>query len=109
MIQIYRGDSLTLSLQFADDGGVPLNVSGYLVRGVAKSTYTQALSDAIINKVVTGVAPQAITGLIYFPITTGESTQCAGDYLLDFQLQDMSSGRSTYPTDGLRILPTTYP
>ncbi len=108
LIEIYRADTKTLALQFADSAGISLNVSGYLVRGVAKQFYTDDNSVAIINTIVTGLAPDAITGLVYFPLTTGDTNHCPGDYLFDFFVQDLSSGRSTYATDGLRIVPTTY-
>lgn len=107
-LEIYQADTRTLPLHFTDDNDVPINVSGFLVRGVAKQFYTDSNADAIINKVVTGAAPEAITGLVYFPITTGDSNHCPSDYLLDFIVTDLSSGRSTYATDGLRILPSTY-
>lgn len=106
LIQVYQSDSKTLYLQFADDGGTPLNVSGFLVRGVARANY---VSSGIIDKTVTGAAPAALTGLVLFPLTTGDTNQCPNDYLLFFRVSDLSSGSSTYPTDGLRILPTTVP
>lgn len=107
LISAYQRDSKTLVLQFTQDDLVsPLNVSGFLVRGVARLNY---VADPIIDTTVTGVAPYAVTGTVFFPLTTGDTNQCAGDYLFDFRLTDLSSGSSTYPTDGLRILPTTVP
>lgn len=108
LIQVYQRDSKTLVLQFyqQDDTTTPLNVSGFLVRGVARPNYA---SDPIIDKTVTGVSPYAVTGTVFFPLTTGDTNQCAADYVFDFRVYDFSSGSSTFPTDGLRILPTTVP
>jgi len=104
LISVYAGDSITLSLQFADAGGTPLNVSGYAILGVAKQSYSD---PSIFNKTVTGLDANAVTGLVYFPLTSGDTTQCPGQYLFDFRVYDLNSGSSTYPTDGLSILPTT--
>lgn len=108
LLEIFAGDSKLIMLQFADSNGIPMNVSGFEVRGVSKRSYVDTNAEAIINKAITGIDANAVTGLVYFPITTGDSTQCPGNYLLDFFLTDLSSGRSTYPTDGLSIFPTTY-
>lgn len=105
LLQIYAGDIPTLSLNFADNNGNPLNVSGYEVRMVAKAMYSDP--TGIINAVVTGIDANAVTGLVYFPMTTGETVQCAGDYLCNFYV-GISGNRSTYPTDGLRILANLY-
>lgn len=106
LIEVYQGDSKLLYLQFADDGGTPMNVSGFLVRGVAKRNYTD--TGTVVNTIVTGVVPAAVTGLVLFPLTSGDTNQCPGDYLFSFQVTDLSSGRSTWPTDGLSILPSLY-
>lgn len=105
LIETYQGDSKTLILQFCQEDLItPMNVSGYLVRGVARLSYT---SDTIIDTTVTGVSPYAITGTIFFPLTVSDTSHCPSDYLFDFRVYDLSSGSSTFPTDGLRILPTT--
>jgi len=106
LLTIYAGDSSTVSLQFADDAGNPTNISGFEVRGVAKQYYTD--TSGIFNKTVTGIDANAVTGLVYFPLTSGDTNQCATNYLLDFFIKDLSGNRSTYQTDGLSILPTTY-
>lgn len=108
MISVYQGDTTTLALQFATNDGTPINVSGFAIWGVAKQKYTQSNTDAIICKAVTGIDANAVTGLVYFPLTTGDTAHCPADYLFDFRVYDLNSGSSTYPTDGLRILPTTY-
>jgi hypothetical protein len=108
LLEVYRCDTKTLMLNFASSDGTPMNVSGFEVRGVAKNSYTQSNAEAIFNKAVTGIDAAAVTGLVYFPLTTGDTNQCPGDYLLDFCITDLSSGRSTYATEGLRIVPTTY-
>lgn len=107
LVTVYQGDTKTLVLKFyQDDLVTPINVSGFAVRGVARLNYS---SDTIIDTTVTGVAPYAVTGTVFFPLTTGDTTQCPNDYAFDFRVYDLSSGSSTFPTDGLRILPTTVP
>jgi hypothetical protein len=110
-IDVFQGCTRTLALSFTNEGdGSPLNVSGFLVQFVAKQSYSQALAQAIVNTTVTGVAPEAITGLIYLPITTGDTSHCVGDYFANFKVTDLMSGVSPFSVDGYRILPTTtYP
>src|SRR5690242_1825356 len=103
LITVYQGDSKTLVLTFLQDDLVtPVNVSGFLVRGVARANYG---ADPIIDTTVTGVAPYAVTGTVFFPLTTGDTNHCIQDYVFGFAITDLSTGVSSYPTDGLRILP----
>lgn len=108
LIEIYAGYPKTVPLQFSTyPEGSPINVSGVEIRGVAKRNYSDSNSQAIINKVVTGIDGNAVTGLVYFPFTSGDTTQCAGNYLLDF-FATLSGTPSPFHTDGLSIIPTTY-
>lgn len=81
-------------------------MSGFLVRGVAKRSYTD--TGYALNVLTTGVAPAAVTGLVLFPLATGDTNICPGNYIFDFLTTDLSSGRSTWPTEGLSILPSIY-
>ena len=104
-IDIYQGDSRTLSLYFCDDNGVPTNMSGNLVNFVAKRSYTECNANALINKIVTGDA-SSVSGIMYIPLTTGDTSICVGSYLAGFRVIDLSTGVSTFDTDGLNILPS---
>lgn len=106
LIEIYQGDARTLALNFTYADGTPINVSGYSIFLGVKQTYTDGL---LIFAGATGTAPDAVTGLINLPLTSAQTNQCPGDYLADFALYDLQTGKTTVPTDGLRILPTTIP
>lgn len=108
LLEVFQGNAKTFPLNFTDDGGNPMNVSGWFIRFTAKVSYSQSNAQAIIDSVVTGVSPEALTGLVYFPLTSGDTAQCPGDYLADFTVTNLSGAPTTFPTEGLRILPTTY-
>jgi len=109
MIEVYQGNTLQINLAFTGDNGTPLNLSGYSVYYIAKQNYTQTTGEAPINVCTTGHDNPA-AGMTSILLTTGETSQCPGDYLADITLvlTGISPTYSTYHTDGLRILPNTF-
>lgn len=105
LISVYQGDAKTLILSFTYEDGTPLNVSGWGVFLAAGQSY---VGPPLIYIGTTGVAPMAITGLVYLPLTSGNTNRCAGDYNCDIRTFDLTGNPSTYRTEGLRILPTTF-
>lgn len=107
LISVYRGDTKSLSLNFTQDDGVtPLNVSGYSIFFGASQSYS---SSPIIYIGTTGNNAAAVTGLVTITLSSGDTNICPSDYLADFRAVSPSGVVSTYPTAGLRILPTVLP
>ena len=103
-LEVYQGNSRTIDLSFTDDNGIPINVSGAILYYTVKRNYSESNANAIINKVVTGNNAAAVTGFMTMTLTTGDTSQCVGDFLAGFTFIDTSTGVSTFDTDGLRIL-----
>ncbi len=105
MLEVYRGDSKNLALNFAQDDGTPLNVSGCGVFFVAAVNYVE---HPIIYIGTTGTDAAAVTGLVNLTLSPSDTNHCAGDYLASFRLACAGS-TGTYPSEGLRILPNLLP
>ena len=101
-LEIYCGDTRRVNLTFTNDDGTPLNLSGYSVLYYAAQNYD---IPPIITKVITG-HDVPVSGMTHMDLTTGDTTQCPGNYLAQFKLEDPSSGISTFNTDGLTLLPS---
>lgn len=101
-LEIYRGDTRVVNLTFTnDDGSVP-NISGFLISYIAAQNYELS---PVISKIVTGDGIIGPSGMANMTFTTGDTTQCPGQYLAVFKLQDLTGALSTFNTDGLNILP----
>lgn len=105
MLEVYRGDSKNLALNFAQDDGTPLNVSGCGVFFAASVNYSES---PIIYIGTTGTNAAAVTGLVNLTLSSSDTNHCAGDYIATFRLT-CSGNSSTYPSEGLRILPNLLP
>jgi hypothetical protein len=104
MIEIYKGDSKTINLDFTNDDGSVYNLSGATIFFLAKRNYSDEDTAAIINITITGHdIPES--GKSHIFITTGDTNQCAGNYVAKFRLQDIANNVTTFNTEGLAILP----
>lgn len=104
-IDVHYGDTRTLYLGFTYENGAPLNVSGWGVFLAASQSYVGA---PLIYVGTTGANAMAVTGLVYMSLTTDDTTHCPGLYNCDLRTVDLTGNVSTYQTDGLNILPTTF-
>lgn len=103
MVTVYKGDSKRIDLTFQNDDGSVLNLSGCTVYFTAKRSYTEPDSEAIIA-ISNSVHDIPESGKTHITLSGSNTNVCPGDYFAGFQLQDASSGVSTYDTDGLKIL-----
>lgn len=104
MIELYKGDTARISLEFKNDDGAVLNLSGVSIYFTAKRNYSDPDSDAIISITETGHdVPQS--GLSHVFLTTGNTNQCPGEYYAGFQLKDLLGNVSTFDVEMLSILP----
>lgn len=106
MLEIYRGDSKDINLTFTNTDGTPFVLSGYSLAFTAKSSYSA--TGSAITVCQTGYV-SAVSGMMSIHLTTGQTNINPGDYYAQFALFDSISGKSTYNTDGLRILPSLNP
>ena len=104
-IDVYQGDAKSLSLNFANDDGSPMNVSGYGVFFSASQTF---VPPPAVYVGTTGTDAAAVTGLVILGLSSSDTSICVGDYSAFFRLVDLSGNASTFPTEGLSILPTTF-
>lgn len=105
LIQTFYGDTKLLILSFANEDTTPLNVSGWGVFLAASQTYQ---GPPLIYAGTTGLDAAAVTGLVYLPLGTGNTSNCPGQYQADIRTIDLTGNVSTYQTEGLLILPTTF-
>lgn len=105
LIQIFFGDTKTLALSFSNEDGTSLNVSGWGIFLAASQTY-QGAPPIYVG--TTGTNAAAVTGLVNLPLGTGDSSHCPGQYQADIRAIDLTGNVSTYQTEGLLILPTTF-
>jgi len=103
MLEIYRRDNKRFDLTFVTDSGTPFNLSGYSLYYTAQQNYTDAV--ALFTIIQTG-HDLPVSGFTHIDVSTGDSNQCPGDYLALFRLIDASGKRSTFETEGLKILPS---
>lgn len=103
MLEIYKGDNKRVDLTFVTDSGTPFNLSGYSLYYSAQQNYTD--TGALFTIVQTN-HDLPVSGFTHIDISTGDSNQCPGDYLANFRLIDASGRRSTFETEGLKILPS---
>ena len=83
-----------------------MNMSGSAVFLGAAVNYS---TSPIIYVGTTGNDSYAVTGLINLTLTSGDTNICPNDYLADIRIISPSGTATTYPTDGLSILPTILP
>jgi len=99
-IEIYRGDTRTITVTVKNSAGSLVNLTGYTMRMTVKSDKTSADSAAIISKTATITDPT--TGVGTFALTVTDTTQTAGIYYYDVQISN--STPSVYTV----IAPTTF-
>lgn len=106
ILSLYQSSTQCENLVLTDDNGIPVNASGSLIYFTAKRNYSDPISAAVINKVVTGDA-SAVTGLFTICFTTGDTSICVGAYeVAGFTLIDPSGNVSPFPLDSFNILPS---
>lgn len=106
LLEIYQGETKRIDLSVTNDNGDALNLSGYSLRFNAKRSYSETTS--VISILVTG-HDSFVSGLTHIDLTSGDTYQCAGDYVAAFALISSGGSLSVFGTDGLRILPSPYP
>lgn len=109
-IQIYQGNTATLTVNLTNDDGSTLNASGYALWFSAKQNYAD--TNYLINVATTGVgsnAAAAVTGLMTINLTTGDCNICPGVYPAAFTLTGGNPfSIKTIPSDGLEMLPSFF-
>ena len=106
MIELYKGDTVWINLEFRNDDGTVLNLSGTSIYFTVKRNYSDPDIAALISITQTGHdVPQS--GLSHIFIDTGDSNHCAGEYVAGFKLKDQYNNVSTFNVESLIILPST--
>ena len=109
MIQVYQGNTLRINLTFSGDDGQPFDLTSYGLYYIAKQDYTQSTGDAPINIYTTGHDLPA-SGMTHIDLSADNTSVCPGILLAGITLVSIGSTQNvtTYETDGLEILPSTY-
>jgi len=108
-IQVYQGSTSTVNVNLTNADGTPYNASGAVLYFTAKQNYSAA--SPLFSLPCTGLGPNltdALTGLMSFNLTTGETSFCSETYPASLLLVDVNSGRSPMPV-GYTILPVVLP
>jgi hypothetical protein len=108
-ISVYQGSTKTVNVNLTNPDSTPYNASGAVLYFTVKQNYTDA--NNFFSLVTTGLGDNltnALTGLMTFNLTTGETTLCAGDYPGSLLLVDVNSGRSPMPV-GYTVSPAVLP
>jgi hypothetical protein len=94
-IEMYRGDTKSMTLTFKDSAGTSVNITGYSIYFTVKNKLSyvddSADSDAIISSVTTSHT-YATSGTSVLTISSSQtSTVTPGKYIYDIQLKDASN------------------
>lgn len=105
-LNVYQGTTPTLYVNLVNPNGSPTNLSGCVMYYAARQSYS---GPYLFNIGTTGLGANlsgALTGLMAFPLTTGDTTQCVQNYPAGFTLTDVSGVISKIGTEGFNVLPT---
>ena len=108
-ISVYQGSTKTVNVNLTNSDGTPYNASGALLYFTVAQDYSA--TTPFFSLVTTGLGSNlsnAVTGLMSFNLTTGETSLCAGSYPGSFLLVDAQSGQSPIPV-GYTVLPVVLP
>ncbi len=107
LVETYRANTLTFPIAFTQSDGTPVNVSGY---GVFFGVAYNYASPPFAYTGYTGSDSNAVTGVVYITLSSGDTNQCAGDYPANGQAISPSGTVYTSSTvNGVRILPSVLP
>lgn len=91
---IYDNNDLEYKITFRDGRGEPVDISGYSVRFMVKSSVNDADADAVIN-VVNTVHTDATNGVTTFDLSNTLTNIGKGSYLYEIQTIDTSDNITT--------------
>jgi len=91
-LEVYRGDSATVSITITDSDGDAFNLTSYTLRLTVKVNARDTNDNAIIGP-ISGSITDAASGTATFPLTTSNTDVESGSYTYDVEIV---SGASTY-------------
>ncbi len=107
-ILVYQGSAPTVNVNLTNQDGTPYNASGAALYFTAAQDYVSA---PFFSVATTGLGPNlsnALTGLMSFNLTTGNTDLCAGDYPASLLLIDVAGKPNPIPV-GYTVLPVVLP
>lgn len=107
-IEVYQGSTPTINVNLTYPNGTPYNASGAVLYLTASPDYATPPFFTVATTGLGSNLTNALTGLMSFSLTTGETSLCAGNYPGSLLLVDVSSGRSPIPV-GYTVLPVALP
>lgn len=90
LIQVIRGDDVTLNLTCKDNDGNPIDITGYTVFFTVKENINDPDADAVISKQTTSHS-NPTAGITTIDLSETDTDQCEAVYDYDFQLKDSSN------------------
>lgn len=86
MIEVFRGDDLSLTFYFKEDDGSAIDLTGCTLFGTIKSSVEDPDASAKISKYLSILAP-ATGGVATLSATATEMLYLRGRYVMDIQIK----------------------
>jgi hypothetical protein len=103
MIEFYKTNDARMDVQFINDDGSVMNISGCTIFFTVKSQTSDPDDLALISQdVVSHDVPES--GLSHIDVTNAETNICPGDYFCDLKLKDIAGRCTTFYVDTFRVL-----
>lgn len=103
VLQIYKRDDVTYTLNFIDSAGDAINITGYTVFFTVKTLDTDTDASALISKTVT-THSDAAGGESQVSLSASDTDIATGVYIYDFQFKDGSGNIATIVKDKFLVL-----
>jgi hypothetical protein len=107
-IEVYQGSAPTVNVNLTNPDGTPYNASGAALYLTAAQDYVSPPFFTVATTGLDANLSAALTGLMSFNLTTGETTQCAGNYPGSLVLVDIAGKPNPIPV-GYTVLPIVRP
>jgi hypothetical protein len=102
-IEVFRGDSFGTQMEFTDDDGVAIDITGWTIFFTIKKKKSDTDDQAVISKTIT-TFDDPTSGIASVTLTSTETYNLDGTYFYDFQFKDNTGSVSTIVAGGITFL-----
>ena len=106
ILQVYRGDDKSYTLNFTDSDSAAVDITGYTIYFTVKENRTDTDANAIITKDVTSHS-SALGGITIITLSSTDTGQTVKKYYYDISWKDSSNKIRTLLSDTFEIVQDT--